>query len=79
MTDYDTETASLIAAAEARLVTLKTMRSSGVLLTRHGDTMVQFQTISELNKAISSEVKEIKRLKGETRTPFYILQTSKGF
>lgn len=78
MADIDTETAALIALAESRLAMLKSIRSSGTLMTRHGDTMVQFQTVSELNKAISAEVKEIKRLKGETRQPFYVLQTTKG-
>jgi hypothetical protein len=78
MADYDTETAALIAAAEARIATLKTMRSSGVLMTRHGDTMVQFQTIKDLNAAIAAEVKDLKRLKGESRTPVYSFQRSKG-
>lgn len=78
MTDYDTETAGEIAASQARLTTLKTMRSSGVLMTRHGDTMVQFQTISELNKAITAEVKDLRRLKGLNNVPVYIRETDKG-
>ena len=78
MADYDTETAGLIAEAEARLKSLKQMRSSGVLMTRHGDTMVQFQTIDQLNKAIAAEAKDLKRLKGEARTPVYAHERSKG-
>lgn len=78
MADYDTETAGEIATAEARIATLKTMRSTGVLMTRHGDTMVQFQTVSELNKAISSEVKDLRKLKGISNKPVYVLQNNKG-
>jgi hypothetical protein len=78
MADYDTETASEIAATEERITTLKQMRSSGVLMTRHGDTMIQFQTIKELNLAISEEKKDLRRLKGTARTPFYLTQTDKG-
>lgn len=79
MAEYDTETAAAIAATEARIAFLKQMRASGVLMTRHGDTMVQFQTIKDLNAAIASEVKDLKRLKGETRKPFYVLQPTKGY
>lgn len=78
MADYDTETAAEIAATEARIATLKTMRSSGVLLTRHGDTMLQFQTIKDITLAIAEEKKDLKRLKGESRSPFYAFQPSKG-
>lgn len=78
MADTDTETAGLIAAAEARLASLKSMRASGVLMTRHGDTMVQFQTIKDLNAAIAAEAKDLNRLKGIARSPFYALEISRG-
>jgi seryl-tRNA(Sec) selenium transferase len=78
----DTETAALLDEAKERLKTLKAARASGVLMTRHGETLIQFNTISDLNKAISAEVKDIRRLErqcGEgARTPSYVLQNSKG-
>lgn len=76
--DYDTETASEIALLESQLANLKVMRSSGVLITRHGDTMVEFQKMSDLLLAIAATAKDLRRLKGTSRKPFYILQTSKG-
>jgi hypothetical protein len=78
MADYDTETASEIAEIEARIETLKTMRSSGVLMTRHGDTMVQFQTIKELNAAIAEERKDLRRVKGLSRKGLYVIQHTRG-
>lgn len=78
MADYDTETAGLIAATEARIASLVEMRSSGVLSVRHGDTMTQFQSIKDLNAAIAEEKKDLRRLKGESRRPSYIVQRTKG-
>lgn len=78
MADYDTETASEIAEIEARIANLKAMRSSGVLTTRHGDTMVQFQSIKDLNAAIAEEKKDLRRLKGETRRPVYVVESDRG-
>lgn len=78
MAEYDTETASLIAAAEARLANLRNMRSSGVLSTRHGDTMVQFQSIGDLQRAINAEIRDINKLKGVVPKPFYVFEPHKG-
>lgn len=74
----DTETASQIATLETQLTALKKARASGVLSVRHGDTSVQYRSLSEIERAISAVKKELRALNGGARKPRYALQTSKG-
>lgn len=74
----DTETLSQIAEVESQLVSLKKIRASGVFSVRHGDESIQYSSLADINKAIAALNKELRVLKGETRKPGYILQTSKG-
>jgi hypothetical protein len=74
----DTETASEIAELETQLRVLKQARASGVYSVRHGDTSVQYRSLKEINAAISSIQREIRLLRGQTRTPKYVLQTTRG-
>jgi hypothetical protein len=78
MAEVDTETASEIAELETQLRALKRARSSGVFSVRHGDTMVQYRTLKEINAAIAAIDREIRLLRGETRKPKYVLQTTRG-
>jgi hypothetical protein len=76
--ELDTETESQIAALEADLVILTAAANSGTLSVRHGDTMIQYQSLDLMMKRISAIKREIRKLRGESRGPTYALQMTKG-
>ncbi len=64
----------------ARLSTLYTMRDSGVLIVRHGDTSTQFRSMNELLRAISILEGQLNTAQGRVRSRVsYIRQNSKGY
>lgn len=63
---------------QTQLAALKKARGSGALIVRHGDTSVQYRSISELDDAIASINGEINSLNGVGRKPRYGIQTTKG-
>lgn len=78
MADYDTETAAEIETVTAQLKNLKAMRASGVLITLHGSTSVTFQSVTQLNAAIAATARDLRRLKGVTRSVIYSYERNKG-
>ena len=70
--------AEKIATLEAQLTALKKARASGALSVRHGDTSVQYRSIAEIKSAISAVSRELRALRGGSRKPRYVLQTTKG-
>lgn len=62
----------------AQLRSLKLARASGALVVRHGDTMVTYRSLSELNQAIAAVTGEIAALLGTQRKPGYVRQSRKG-
>lgn len=73
---------SILTEAEitASLRTLYTMRNSGVLIVRHGDTSTQFNSISEMNKAIKDLEGQLNTAQGKVRSRVsYIRQSRKGY
>lgn len=68
------------AQIEAKLTALYGMRDSGVLITRHGDTSVQFRSMAELLKAIKILEGELNTAQGRVRSRVsYIRQSTKGY
>jgi hypothetical protein len=64
----------------ARLLLLYGMRDSGVLITRHGDTSVQFRSLDELLRAIRILEKQANAAQGiVTSRVSYIRQNSRGY
>jgi flagellin-like hook-associated protein FlgL len=65
---------------ETRLTLLRSMASSGVLITRHGDTSVQFRSLDELLKSIRILEAQLGALQGRTKSRIsYIRQSTRGF
>lgn len=63
-----------------RLESLYQMRDSGILITRHGDTSVQFRSLDELLIAISRAEADLARASGKRRSNVsYIVQRTKGY
>lgn len=64
----------------ARLDVLYRMRDSGVLITRHGDTSVQFRSLDELMRSIRLLEGQLNTAQGRNRSRVsYVRQKTKGF
>lgn len=63
---------------QTQLEALKTARSSGALIVRHGDTQVTYRSIKELQEAIDVLTREINTGAGVKRRPRYVRQPNKG-
>jgi hypothetical protein len=64
----------------ARLLLLYGMRDSGVLITRHGDTSVQFRSLDELLRAIRILENQANAAQGIVKSRVsYIRQNSRGY
>lgn len=62
------------------LTRLYKMRDSGVLIVRHGDTSTQFQSMTDLQKAIVRLESQLNRGLGVKRSHVtYIRQRSRGY
>jgi hypothetical protein len=63
-----------------RLTVLYTMRDSGVLIIRHGDTSTQFRSLDELLQAIRILEGQLNKAQGKVRSRVsYIRQSRKGY
>lgn len=68
-----------LATLQARLDALDGMIASGVLTTKHGETLLTFRSMSELLKARQFIEDQINEANGTTRTRVrYAFQTGKG-
>lgn len=70
-----------IAQVEARIITLRNARDSGVLLVRHGDTSTQFRSLKELNEILADLEAWLAAQAGVPRRNrvSYVSQSDKGF
>ena len=68
------------AALEAQLKSLYSMKASGVLSVRHGDTSTYFRSLSEIDAAINSILGLLNAADGKKRRKvFYITQLTKAY
>lgn len=66
-------------ADEVTLIELYGARDSGALIVRHGDTMTQFRSLSEMERIIAKLERRKAGANGTTRQRlFYPWQSSKG-
>lgn len=73
-------TALTEAQINAKLATLYTMRDSGVLILRHGDTSTQFRSLDELLRSIRILEGQLNTAQGKVRSRVsYISQPRKGY
>lgn len=64
----------------ARLTVLYQMRDSGVLISRHGDTSLQFRSLTEILQAIRILEGGLSTAQGRNRSRVsYVRQTTKGY
>jgi hypothetical protein len=64
----------------ARIALLEGMRDSGVLITRHGDTSVQFRSLDDLLRALRILRKQLASAMGLNKSRVsYIRQKSRGY
>jgi uncharacterized beta-barrel protein YwiB (DUF1934 family) len=64
----------------AKLTTLYTMRDSGVLIIRHGDTSTQFRSMDDLMRAIRLLEGQLNTAQGRVKSRVsYIRQSTKGY
>jgi hypothetical protein len=67
-----------IAATTRRIAELKAARASGALIVRHGDTTVQYRSLSEIDKILGSlEDSLVPVTTARTRLK-YLFQSGKG-
>lgn len=65
--------------AQARLAALKKARDSGVLTVKHGEEMVTYRSLSEIERIIAELEGEIAGLAGTSRRRVnYVFQSGKG-
>ncbi len=68
------------AEIEARLTLLRGMATNGVLISRHGDTSVQFRSLDELLRAIRILEGQLGKVLGLTKSRVsYIRQSTRGY
>lgn len=68
-----------LATLQTQLATLDAMIASGVLTTKHGDTLMTFRSMTELLKARQFVEDQINEANGTTRTRVrYAYQSGKG-
>lgn len=64
----------------ARIALLEGMVASGVLITRHGDTSVQFRSLDELLRALRRLQSQLTTAQGKSKSRVsYIRQKSRGY
>lgn len=72
--------AETVQQLQAKLDAIQKARDAGVLMTRHGDTSLQFRSLDEMDRIISSLKQRIDAASGQRKSRInYITQTGKGY